>query len=125
MKVPFADFKKHYNQYKSEIDQAVSRVLTSGYFILGPELEEFEKKFAADTWTGFCYWLCFGHRSYLFSPSSLPSWARGEVIVVAHTAVPTISAISMTGATPVFVDIDPQTYVMDVNQIEKLNYTEN
>src|SRR5690606_2812071 len=42
-----------------------------------------------------------------------------EVIVVAHTAVPTISAISMTGAEPVFVDIDPYTYVMDVAAVEK------
>ena len=41
-----------------------------------------------------------------------------EVIVVAHTAVPTISAISMTGATPVFVDINPKTYLMDVSQVE-------
>jgi len=120
MKVPFADFKKHYKQYQTEIDQAVSRVLNSGYFILGPELEKFEQEFAELIGQGFVIGCASGTEAIYLALAVCPVGPGDEVIVVAHTAVPTISAISMTGATPVFVDIDPQTYLMDAAQVENL-----
>jgi dTDP-4-amino-4,6-dideoxygalactose transaminase len=120
MKVPFADFKRHYKQYQAEIDQAVSRVLSSGHFILGPELEKFEKEFAEFIGEGFVIGCASGTEAIYLALAACPVGQGDEVIVVAHTAVPTINAISMTGATPVFVDIDPQTYVMDVTKVESL-----
>jgi len=120
MKVPFADFKKHYKQYQFEIDQAVSRVLNSGYFILGPELEKFEQSFAESIGQGFVIGCASGTEAIYLALAACPVGPGDEVIVVAHTAVPTITAISMTGATPVFVDIDPHTYVMDAAKVESL-----
>ncbi len=120
MKVLFGDFKTHYKLYKTEIDQAVSRVLNSGHFILGSELENFEKEFSAVHGQGYTIGCASGTEAIYLALAACEVKMGDEVIVVAHTAVPTISAISMTGATPVFVDIDPLTYVMDVNQVESL-----
>ena len=120
MKVPFGDFKTHYKKYKIEIDQAVSRVLESGHFILGSELESFEKDFAAMHGEGYVIGCASGTEAVYLALAACDITAEDEVIVVAHTAVPTISAISMTGARPVFVDIDPATYVMDASKIESL-----
>ena len=120
MKVLFGDFKTHYKQYKTEIDQAVTRVLESGHFILGNELETFEKDFSNAHGQGYTIGCASGTEAIYLALAACDIGAGHEVITVAHTAVPTISAISMTGATPVFADIDPQTYVMDVNQIESL-----
>ncbi len=120
MKIPFGDLKLHYQQYKADIDQAVSRVLSSGHYILGPELEAFEKKFAAIHGQGYALGCPTGTEAIYLALAACDIGVGDNVIVVAHTAIPTISAISMTGAMPVFVDIDPETYVMDVSQIENL-----
>ncbi len=120
MKVLFGDFKKHYEKYKTEIDQAIARVLNSGHFILGSELESFEKDFAAAHAKGYAIGCASGTEAIYLALAACGVTNIDEVIVVAHTAVPTISAISMTGATPVFVDIDPTTYLMDVSKVEAL-----
>ena len=118
MHVPFGDLKVHYKSIKAEIDTAVQRVLDSGYYILGPELKTFEENFAQ--WLGAKYVVgCASGTEAIYLALAAAGVTHGdEVIVVAHTAVPTISAISMTGAEPVFVDIDPGTYVMDVSKVE-------
>ena len=118
VKVPFGDLKVHYQAYKSEIDTVVQRVLASGHYILGPELERFEKEFQTFQGSGYAVGCASGTEAIYLALAACDVVAGDEVIVVAHTAVPTINAISMTGATPVFVDIDPITYVMDVNQVE-------
>jgi len=120
MKVLFGDFKTHYRKYKTEIDQAIARVLNSGHFILGSELESFEKDFAAAHGGGYTIGCASGTEAIYLALAACHVTSTDEVIVVAHTAVPTISAISMTGATPVFVDIDPTTYLMDINKVEAL-----
>lgn len=116
--VPFGDLKAHYEVYKKEIDVAVQRVLSSGYFILGPELERFEKDFASYLGAKYVVGCASGTEAIYLPLAALSVTTGDEVIVVAHTAVPTISAISMTGATPVFVDINPKTYLMDVSKLE-------
>jgi dTDP-4-amino-4,6-dideoxygalactose transaminase len=118
VKVPFGDMKVHYQTYKSQIDQAVHRVLESGHYILGSELEKFEAAFAKSLGSGYVAGCASGTEAIYLALAAAGVTTGDEVIVVAHTAVPTISAISMTGATPVFVDIDPKTYVMDVNLVE-------
>lgn len=119
MKVPFGDLKSHYSAYKKEIDTAVQRVLDSGHYILGPELEKFEKEFSQYMGGGYTVGCASGTEAIYLPLAALGIKTGDDVITVAHTAVPTISAISMTGATPVFVDIDPKTYVMDVEQVER------
>lgn len=116
--VPFGDMKVHYQQFKSDIDNAVNRVLASGHYILGPELEKFEADFAGFVGAKYSVGCASGTEAIYLALAAIGVGPGDEVITVAHTAVPTISAISMTGATPVFVDIDPKTYVMDINAVE-------
>lgn len=118
MKVPFGDLKLHYQEYKEIFDQSVARVLSSGYYILGPELQRFEEEFAQYLGCNFTIGCASGTEAIYLALAVLDIKAGDEVLVVAHTAVPTISAISMTGATPVFVDIDAQTMVIDVADLE-------
>jgi dTDP-4-amino-4,6-dideoxygalactose transaminase len=113
VKVPFGDLKTHYQTYKPQIDKAVARVLESGHFILGPELERFEKDFEEFLSAGYVAGCASGTEAIYLALAACDVGPGDEVLVVAHTAVPSISAISMTGATPVFVDIDSATYVMD------------
>ncbi len=119
MKVPFGDLKLHYQSLKAPIDEAVARVLASGYYILGPELERFEQEFARYLGCQFTVGCASGTEAIYLALAALDVGPGDEVLVVAHTAVPTISAISMTGATPVFVDINPETYVMDALDLER------
>ncbi len=118
MKVPFGNLKLHYQQYKSRIDEAVQRVLDSGYFILGPELEKFEKDFESYLGSGYVVGCASGTDAIYLALAACDVGPGDEVLVVAHTAVPTICAIRMTGATPVFVDISGSLYTMDPDDIE-------
>ncbi|MGH9549570.1 MAG: DegT/DnrJ/EryC1/StrS family aminotransferase, partial [Terriglobales bacterium] len=96
----------------------VQRVLASGHFILGRELERFEKDFEEFLGAGYVAGCASGTEAIYLALAACDIGPGDEVLVVAHTAVPTISAISMTGATPVFVDIDGSTLVMDVSDAE-------
>ncbi|MBY0359310.1 MAG: DegT/DnrJ/EryC1/StrS family aminotransferase [Candidatus Obscuribacterales bacterium] len=117
LNVPFGDMKVHYRAIQKEIDEAVQRVIASGYYILGPELETFEKQFAQFLGANYVVGCASGTEAIYLALAAFGVGPGDEVLVVAHTAVPTISAISMTGAEPVFVDIDPKSYVMDVNKV--------
>lgn len=113
LSVPIFATKPQYLALKAEIDAAIAEVLDVNFFILGRFLEAFEREFAA--WLGAAYVVGVGNG---FDAIQLALRACGigpgdEVITVAHTAVATTVAISATGATPVFVDIDPVTYCMD------------
>ncbi|HEY9791131.1 MAG TPA: DegT/DnrJ/EryC1/StrS family aminotransferase [Candidatus Obscuribacterales bacterium] len=119
MDIPFGDLKVHYQSIKPQIDAAVARVLSSGHYILGEELKKFERDFADYLGAKFVIGCASGTEAIYLALAALGVKAGDEVITVAHTAVPTISAISMTGAEPVFVDINPYTYVIDVEQVEK------
>jgi dTDP-4-amino-4,6-dideoxygalactose transaminase len=118
LNVPFGDLKAHYLAYKSDIDTAVLRVLNSGYFILGPELKRFEEEFASYLGVKYAVGCASGTEAIYLALAAAGVNPGDQVITVAHTAVPTISAISMCFAEPVFVDIDPHTYVMDVSKVE-------
>ncbi len=117
--IPLADLKAQYRSIKNEIDGAVIKVLESGQFILGDEVEKFEKEFA-----DYCN---VSHAVALNSGTSalhLALLAAGvgdgdEVITVPFTFVATVAAICYTGATPVFVDIDPESFTMDTTRLDK------
>lgn len=118
LNIPFGDLKRRYQSIKTEIDEAVARVLDSGWYILGKELEAFEQAFADYTSSSCAVGVGSGTEALHLALVASGVQAGDEVITVSNTAVPTISAISFAQATPVFVDINPDTYCMDAAHIE-------
>jgi dTDP-4-amino-4,6-dideoxygalactose transaminase len=118
MQINFGDLRREVVELQPELDEALRRVTRSGWFILGQELEQFEAAFAAYLGVGNCVGCASGTDAIALMLMAAEVGPGDEVITVAHTAVPTISAISMVGARPVFVDIYPDTWLMDVGQVE-------
>jgi len=118
MKIPFGDLSRQYKSIKKEIDQAVGRVLDSGWFILGKEVASFEKEFARYCGAKYCIGVGNGLEALQVSLMALGIGRGDEVITTPLSAAATILAIIHAGATPVFVDIDLKTYNIDVAQIE-------
>lgn len=117
-KIPFGDLGRHYLSIKKEIDETVHRVLDSGWYILGKELEKFEQRFAEFNNSNFAVGVGSGTEALHLALVAAGVGSGDEVITVPNTAVPTLSAISFANATPVFVDINPRTFCMDVSLIE-------
>lgn len=116
--IPFVDLKAQYFSIRDEINMAVSNVLESTQFILGNEVAALEEEFAH--YCGAAHGIAVNTGT---SALHLALLAAGigpgdEVITVPFTFVATVAAIGYTGATPVFVDIDPVSYTIDVSQIE-------
>ncbi len=118
MTVPFLDLKAQYESIRAEIDKAVLGVLASTTYVLGPEVEAFEKEFAALHNVRHAVAVNTGTSALHVALLAAGIKAGDEVITVSMTFIATVSAIRYTGATPVFVDVDPETCTMDVNQIE-------
>jgi dTDP-4-amino-4,6-dideoxygalactose transaminase len=112
MNIPFNDLRAGYLAVQPEIDAAVQRVLASGWYILGEETAAFEQEFAAYCGAAGCVGVNSGTDALHLALRACGVGPGDEVITVAHTAVATVAAIRMSGATPVLVDIDPQTYTM-------------
>jgi len=112
-RVPFNDLKPQYAAIKDEVDAAIRGVLERGWYILGPEVEAFEAEFAAYCGARYAVGVGSGTEALHLALWACDLKPGDEVITVAHTAVPTINAISLTGARPVFVDVDPATRTMD------------
>ncbi|MBP7967647.1 DegT/DnrJ/EryC1/StrS family aminotransferase [Candidatus Woesebacteria bacterium] len=111
------DFIREYESIKPEIDGAYQRVMNSGWYILGHEVEEFEKEFASYIGKKYCIGVANGLEAIQIALMALGIGAGDEVITVSNSAVATGLGISFTGATPVFVDID-EYYHMDPVQVE-------
>lgn len=116
--IPWFDLKRQYATIKGEIDEAIARVLDSGWFILGPEVEAFEKEFAAYCGCGYGVGVASGTDALSLALRACGIGSGDEVITAPNTAVATVVAIEAVGATPVFVDIDPDTYTMDPSKID-------
>ena len=112
------DYLKEYENEKNEIHAAIEKVLSSGQLILGNSVDNFEKAFAGYCGAKFGVGVNSGTDALFLGLRALRIGPEDEVITVANTAVPTVSAIVSAGATPVFVDIDPQTYLMDTSLLE-------
>ena len=112
------DFKKEYASIRPEIDQAIKRVLKSGWYILGKEVESFEQNFAKYIGVKYCIGVANGLDALQISLVALGIDKGDEVITVSNTAVATVLAITNAGAAPVFVDVD-EYYLMDVTKIEE------
>ena len=105
--------KAGYLARKEEIDQAVARTLASGWYILGEEVRGFEEEFAAYHGLAHAVGVASGTDGLRLALRALRVGAGNLVFTVSHTAVATVAAIEMVGATPVFVDIAPDTLTMD------------
>lgn len=110
--------KAQYLAHKPEIDAAIMRVLDQGKYILGEETRAFESEFAA--YVGVRHGVGVGSGTEaLHLALAACQITTGEVITVAQTAVATVAAIELAGATPVFVDIDPEFLTLDPRKLEQ------
>jgi len=114
----FNDVKTVNDAIASELDGAFQRVLRSGRFILGQEVESFEAEFAAYCGVQHCIGVASGMEALQLSLLACGIGPGDEVITVSYTFTATAFAIAAAGATPVFVDIDPQTYTLRPDQLE-------
>lgn len=126
--IRFDNFKVQYAALKEELDTAVHRVLDSGWFILGKELEAFEAEFSAylgggfhgfHGYRGYCVGVASGTDAIALSLMALDIGPGDEVITSDMTAFPTISGIMQTGASPVVADISVRDGLISVADIEK------
>ncbi len=118
MSVPFIDLKTQYQALKSSIDSRIQKVLESGAYIGGPEVQELEKKLAEHTGTKYCLAVASGTDSLLIPMMALGIGLGDEVITTAFSFIATAETIVLAGATPVYVDIDARTFNIDVKKIE-------
>jgi dTDP-3-amino-3,4,6-trideoxy-alpha-D-glucose transaminase len=116
--IPCADPRSQYDARKLEIDAAMRRVLESGRYILGPEVEAFEREFSEWLGGGGCVGVGSGTDAVRLALSACGIGPGDEVVTVSHTAVATVAAVELAGATPVLVDIEPGYYTLDPKKVE-------
>jgi dTDP-4-amino-4,6-dideoxygalactose transaminase len=115
--IPQADPGAGYRAQQAEIDAAVARALASGWYILGKEGEAFEREFAEWLGTTRAVGCANGTDALALILRGLGIGEGCTVATVSHTAVATVAAIEMAGATPLLLDIDPDTYTMDPDEL--------
>ena len=116
--IPYLDLKAQYRGIKGEIDAAVLRVLDSGQYVLGEEVAAFEREFAGYCRASEAVGMNSGTSALHLALLAAGIGPGDEVITVPFTFVATVSAICYTGATPVFVDIEPDYFTMDPSRLE-------
>ena len=114
----FIDLQTQYQKYQAEIDARMRAVLTHGQFIMGPEIAELEAALARYVGVKHCITVASGTDSLEIALRALGIGAGDEVITVPFTWISTAEAVALTGAQPVFVDIEARTYNIDLDQIE-------
>ena len=116
--IPLLDLQAQYRSIKSEIDTAVLRVLDSGKYVLGDEVKAFEQEFTQHCGVSEVVAVNSGTSALHLALLAAGVSAGDEVVTVPFTFVATVAAITYTGATPVFVDIDPVSYTLDPDKIQ-------
>ncbi|HQU92666.1 MAG TPA: DegT/DnrJ/EryC1/StrS family aminotransferase [Pyrinomonadaceae bacterium] len=118
MKVPLLDLTEQNSKLRPEIEAALGRVLDTNGFILGSEVKALEEELAAYCGTKHAIGCASGSDALLLALMALDVKPGDEVITTPYSFFATVSAITRLGAVPVFVDIDPATYNLDVTQVE-------
>lgn len=116
--IPLCDLKQQYQALKSEIDHAMQQVATDAAYILGPNVKALEKEIAEYCGAQFAVGVGSGTDALHLALRALQVGPGDEVITTPFTFIGTTEAICIVGANPVFVDIDPHTFNIDVDQIE-------
>ena len=119
MQIPFGDLKRQYQNLREPIDQVTADVYASGWFVLGKRVEKFEAEFADYCGAKYAVGVGSGTEALHLALVACGVEYGDEVITVANTCVPTISAISFVGATPVLIDVDEQTFTISPALIEE------
>jgi dTDP-4-amino-4,6-dideoxygalactose transaminase len=118
--IPQANPGAGYRALQTEIDAAVARVLQSGWYILGQEVRAFEAEFARWLGTAAAIGCGNGTDALAIALRALEVGPGASVVTVSHTAVATVAAIEMVGATPVLIDIEPDYYTMDPRELAEV-----
>lgn len=116
--VPFVDLQAQYRAIRGEIDSAIRRVLDESSYVLGPEVERFEREFAQYIGAAHCVAVNSGTAAIQLALQACGIGRGDEVIVPANSFFATAEAVSTANATPVFVDADAISYTIDVTKIE-------
>jgi len=119
MNIPFVDLQIQYQSIKQEIDEAIESILTHAIFVNGEPLASFEKNFAEYMGVEHCIGCGNGTDAIEIALEALGVGLGDEVLVPAYTWVSTASAVSRVGAKPIFVDVHPDFYTIDVSTIEE------
>jgi len=118
MNIPFIDLKIQYNALRPRIHERINDVLEHGQYIMGPEVKELEEKLATYTGAKHCITVASGTEALLISLMALGVGPGDEVITTPFTFVATAEVIVLLGATPVYVDIEPDTCNINASRIE-------
>ena len=118
MNVPFVDLKAQYRTLKIEIDSAIQSVIDKTAFVRGPYVEEFESAFAEKYGVKHCISCANGTDAIYITLKALGIGPGDEVITVANSWISTSETITQAGARPVFVDIDRDTHLIDIELME-------
>lgn len=116
--INFIDLKQQYAEIKASIDSRIQQVLDHGQYIMGPEMRELEQKLSKFIGADHCICVASGTEALLIALMALGLRAGDEVITTSFTFVATAEVIALTGATPVFVDIQADTYNIEPSGIE-------
>jgi len=119
MLIPQTDPRANYRAHKSEIDSGVAAVLEGGSYILGREVAAFEQEFAAYLGVAHAVGVASGTDALHLALRACRVGPGDAVLTVSHTAVATVAAVELAGATPVLVDIDPANFTIDCDALEQ------
>lgn len=114
----FIDLKSQQLRLKEQIDAGIQRVLTHGQYILGPEVAELEEKLANYVGAKYCITCANGTDALQIAQMALGIGVGDEVITPGFTYIATAETVALLGAKPVYVDVNPKTYNLDVEQLE-------
>lgn len=116
--IEFIDLKAQQSRIKVEIDAGIQRVLAHGQYILGPEVAELEEKLAAYVGVKYCITCANGTDALQIAQMAFGIGPGDEVITPGFTYIATAETVAVLGATPVYVDVNPKTYNLDVEKLE-------
>lgn len=116
--IEFIDLKAQQARLKDKIEVGIQNVLTHGQYILGPEVKELEEKLAAYVGAKYCITCANGTDALQIAQMAFGIGPVDEVITAGFTYIATAETVAILGATPVYVDVNPKTYNLDVEQLE-------
>ena len=119
MKIPFIDLNRQYNKIKKEVHQVINKVFETNRFILGEYVEKFEQNFASFCGAKYCIAVGNGTDALTIALRCLGLQNGDEVLIPANTFIATLEAVTLAGARPVFVDVEPESFHINLKKAEQ------